>query len=297
MRSNRLYIYFFMKYNYYILFLILFNVVSLSIVAQNENALKNVNTILEKAFDDDQNTRDSIIALQTRNDINTAEYRNLSIEMNKYDSINQLIVFPILDKYGWLGQPKVSEKACRSYFYIIQHAQIDKQLKYYQQVMQAYRAKYISSSEYAMFVDRVNVKQNKFQKYATQTEIDQLGNMTLYPVIDIDRLDYRRSKIGIEPIYSELKKSFSILNVCQDDKVLIFRIMDKNQTKGISDVDIFINGKLVGKSNDKGLFQCKIAKKTQSSIIAFKKNNVSKEKKYVIKDHNDFSNLYIVWNE
>ena len=73
--------------------------------------------------------------------------------------------------------------------------------------------------------------------------------------------------------------------------------MDKNQTKGISDVDIFINGKLVGKSNDKGLFQCKIAKKTQSSIIAFKKNNVSKEKKYVIKDHNDFSNLYIVWNE
>jgi len=297
MRSNRLYIYFFMKYNYYILFLILFNVVSLSIVAQNENALKNVNTILEKAFDDDQNTRDSIIILQTRNDINTAEYRNLSIEMNKYDSINQLIVFPILDKYGWLGQPKVSEKACRSYFYIIQHAQIDKQLKYYQQVMQAYRAKYISSSEYAMFVDRVNVKQNKFQKYATQTEIDQLGNMTLYPVIDIDRLDYRRSKIGIEPIYSELKKSFSILNVCQDDKVLIFRIMDKNQTKGISDVDVFINGKLVGKSNDKGLFQCKIAKKTQSSIIAFKKNNVSKEKKYVIKDHNDFSNLYIVWNE
>ena len=297
MRSNRLYIYFFMKYNYYILFLILFNVVSLSIVAQNENALKNVNTILEKAFDDDQNTRDSIIILQTRNDINTAEYRNLSIEMNKYDSINQLIVFPILDKYGWLGQPKVSEKACRSYFYIIQHAQIDKQLKYYQQVMQAYRAKYISSSEYAMFVDRVNVRQNKFQKYATQTELDQLGNETLYPVIDINRLDYRLSKMGLEPIYGELSNLYSILNVCKDDKVLIFRIMNKNQTKGISDVDIFINDKLVGKSNDKGLFQCKIVRKARSINIALKKDNVKKEKKYVVKDSDDFSNLYIVWNE
>ena len=286
-----------MKYNYYILFLILFNVVSLSIVAQNENALKNVNTILEKAFDDDQNTRDTIIVLQKRNDINTAEYRNMLIRMNKHDSINQLKVFPILDKYGWLGKPKVSEKACRSYFYIIQHAQIDKQLKYYRQVMQAYRAKYISSSEYAMFVDRVNVRQNKFQKYATQTELDQLGNETLYPVIDINRLDYRLSKMGLEPIYGELSNLYSILNVCKDDKVLIFRIMNKNQTKGISDVDIFINDKLVGKSNDKGLFQCKIAKKTQSSIIAFKKNNVSKEKKYVIKDRNDFSNLYMVWNE
>ena len=286
-----------MKYNYYILFLILFNVVSLSIVAQNENALKNVNTILEKAFDDDQNTRDTIIVLQKRNDTNTAEYRNMLIRMNKHDSINQLKVFPILDKYGWLGKPKVSEKACRSYFYIIQHAQIDKQLKYYRRVMQAYRAKYISSSEYAMFVDRVNVRQNKFQKYATQTELDQLGNETLYPVIDINRLDYRLSKMGMDPIYGELSNLYSILNVCKDDKVLIFRIMNKNQTKGISDVDIFINDKLVGKSNDKGLFQCKIAKKVQSINIVLKKNNVSKEKKYVIKDHNDFSNLYIVWNE
>ena len=297
MRSNRLYIYFFMKYNYYILFLILFNVVSLSIVAQNENALKNVNTILEKAFDDDQNTRDTISVLQKRNDTNTAEYRNMLIRMNKHDSINQLIVFPILDKYGWLGQPKVSEKACRSYFYIIQHAQIDKQLKYYQQVMLAYRAKYISSSEFAMFVDRVNVKQNKFQKYATQTELDQLGNETLYPVIDINRLDYRLSKMGLEPIYGELSNLYSILNVCKDDKVLIFRIMNKNQTKGISDVDVFINGKLVGKSNDKGLFQCKIVRKARSINIALKKDNVKKEKKYVVKDSDDFSNLYIVWNE
>ena len=136
-----------MKYKYYILFLILFNVIIASIVAQNKNTLKIVNTILEKAYDDDQNSRDSIVVMQNRNDINTAEYKKLFIEMNNHDSINQLIVFPILDKYGWLGQPKVSEKACRSYFYIIQHAQIDKQLKYYQQVMQAYRAKYISSSE------------------------------------------------------------------------------------------------------------------------------------------------------
>jgi len=45
------------------------------------------------------------------------------------------------------------------------------------------------------------------------------------------------------------------------------------------------------------LFQCKIAKKTQSIIIALKKNDVSKEKKYVVKDNDDFSNLYIVWNE
>jgi len=269
----------------------------LSIVAQNENALKNVNTILEKAFDDDQNTRDTIIVLQKRNDINTAEYRNMLIRMNKHDSINQLKVFPILDKYGWLGKPKVSEKACRSYFYIIQHAQIDKQLKYYQQVMQAYRAKYISSSEYAMFVDRVNVRQNKFQKYATQTELDQLGNETLYPVIDINRLDYRLSKMGLEPIYGELSNLYSILNVCKDDKVLIFRIMNKNQTKGISDVDIFINDKLVGKSNDKGLFQCKIVRKARSINIALKKDNVKKEKKYVVKDSDDFSNLYIVWNE
>jgi len=286
-----------MKRNYYILFLILFDVVSLSIVAQNENALKNVNTILEKAFDDDQNIRDSIIVLQKSNDINTAEYRNLSIEMNKIDSINQLRVFPILDKYGWLGQPKVSEKACRSYFYIIQHAQIDRQLKYYRQVMQAYRAKYISSSEYAKFVDRVNVRQHKFQKYATQTELDQLGNETLYPVIDINRLDYRLSKIGLEPIYGELCSLYTILNVCKDDRALIFRIMNHNQTKGISDVDVFINDKFIGKSNDKGLFQCKIAKKMQSIIIVLKKNNIKKEKKYVVKDTNDFSDLYVVWNE
>ena len=133
--------------------MILFNLIDASLVAQNKNTLKNVNTILEKAYDDDQNSRDSIVVLQKRNDVNSAEYRNLLIEMNKQDTMNQLIVFPILDKYGWLGQPKVSEKACRSFFYIIQHAQIDKQLKYFQQVMHAYSSKYISSTEYAMFID------------------------------------------------------------------------------------------------------------------------------------------------
>jgi hypothetical protein len=286
-----------MKYKYSILFLILFNVIDASLLAQNKYTLKNINTILEKAYDDDQNSRDSIVVLQKRNDVNSAEYRNLLIEMNKQDSINQLIVFPILDKYGWLGQPKVSEKACRSYFYIIQHAQIDKQIKYYQQVMHAYSAKYISSSEYAMFVDRVNIKQNKFQEYATQTEIDQSGNVTLYPVIDINRLDDRRSKIGLEPIYGELRNLYSILNVCKDDKALIFHIMNQNQTKGISDVEVFINDKLVGKSNDTGMFQCKIAKTTQSIIIALKKNNIKKEKKYVVKENDDFSDLYFVWKE
>ncbi|ADQ79484.1 hypothetical protein Palpr_1338 [Paludibacter propionicigenes WB4] len=271
--------------------------ISMPMLAQNKNIQKNINEILEKAFDDDQNVRDSIIILQKRNEINTVEYRHLSIEMTKLDSINQLKVFPILDKYGWLGKPKVSEKACRSFFYIIQHAKIDKQLKYYQQVMQAYRAKYISAFEYAIFVDRVNVKQNKFQQYATQTELDQLGNETLYPVIEINRLDDRLSKIGLEPSFVELSNLYTILNVCKDDKVLIFHIMNKNQTKGVSDVDIFINDKFVGKSNDKGLFQCKIVKKTQSINIALKKDNVKKEKKYVMKDSDDFSNLYIIWNE
>jgi len=70
-----------------------------------------------------------------------------------------------------------------------------------------------------------------------------------------------------------------------------------NQTKGISDVDVFIDDKLVGKSNDKGLFQCKIAKTMQSIMIVLKKSNVKKEKKYVVKDNDDFTNFNIVWNE
>ena len=48
-------------------------------------------------------------------------------------------------------------------------------------------------------VDRINMKENKPQVYGTQFTKDQKGKIKVYKVINMESLDKRRAKFGLEP--------------------------------------------------------------------------------------------------
>ena len=243
-----------------VLFFSVLNILTSVVEAQTTTQLKDINTVLEQAFDNDQNVRDSSIMILEKHGVFSSEYKNALLRMNEQDSINQSIVFPILDKYGWLGNAKVSHKACNAFFYVIQHAGLASQIKYSQKVKEAFHLRYINPYEYSIFVDRLNIKQNKYQIYGSQTEFDQSGNTFLYPVLDIKHLDKQLKKLGLKPKYKELEKDFQLLNVKEKDKVVMVWVKDKTMTKPIANVNLYVNGKFVGKTDDKGFFQGKLKK-------------------------------------
>lgn len=240
------------------LFLFIFSFLGSVVKSQTKTELKEINIILEQTLDKDQNTRDYLDTVLDRYGAISPEYRKALLEMNKQDTVNQSIVFPILDKYGWIGNEKISNKACSAFFYVIQHSDLDSQIKYQQRIKEAFNLKYINPYEYSIFIDRLNVRQNKYQTYGSQNELDQLGNKILYPVLDIKHLDKRLEKLGLEPKYKELEEEYQLLNVNKKDKVFIVRTMDKSMTQPVSNVNLYVNDKFIGKTDDKGILQCKL---------------------------------------
>lgn len=273
-----------------IFFLFVLSLFSSVVKSQINAELKEINSVLEQALDNDQNIRESYGLILEKYGVNSLEFQKVCIEMIEQDSINQSIVFPILDKYGWLGKEKISDKACNSFFYIIQHADLKSQIKYCQKVEQAYHLKYIRPYEYSIFIDRLNIKQNKFQLYGSQTEFDQSGNVFLYPVSDIKHLDKRLEKLELEPRYKELEKDFQLLNVKEKDKVVMVWVKDKTMTKPIPNLDLYVNEKFVGKTDEKGFFQGKL-KKMKFPFVLYVVYNDKKIKQIPSSD-GDFYKFY-----
>lgn len=138
--------------------------------------------ILEEVYDKDQESRE--------------DYK----KQRKIDEENLKIVEDILDKYGWLSSDQVGDKASYALFLVIQHANLDIKLKYYDLIKKS-----VDKIDFAFFEDRVLLEEGKKQLYGTQLKyIDD--KYELEEIEDIDNLDKRRKEVGLEPIKEYLKK-------------------------------------------------------------------------------------------
>ena len=75
------------------------------------------NRILEGVYDRDQAAREWTIGMTSHSADEIAEYSN---EMKRIDSLNQAIVFSILDKEGWPSH--LSDKANHAIWLVIDHS-------------------------------------------------------------------------------------------------------------------------------------------------------------------------------
>ena len=176
-----------------------------ALVKQNKerkeaNLNKPLVALLEKIMDDDQAPRKNISIVEKKYGYNSEEMKKLWKEIGEKDSINEIKIADILDKYGWLGPDVVGESGSTTLFLVVQHADIKMQEKYLPMLRDAVKNNKASASDLALLEDRVALRQRRKQIYGSQIHSDPNGHPWVSPLEDPDNVDKRRAAVGLGPI-------------------------------------------------------------------------------------------------
>ncbi|MBC3861504.1 hypothetical protein H8K32_05270 [Undibacterium jejuense] len=162
------------------------------------------NTILAKKYAqmyrDDQALRGryiNILEMENRKEnIDFKEKEQLEIEITKTDDANEIELDKLIGLCGWPGNLD-GNRASLSALAIIQHADLDYQLRHFAMVKAANQRREIPSDRFVLLVDRILVRQGKLQLYGTEFEY---GSNNVAPIEDPKNLNARRKKMGLPPI-------------------------------------------------------------------------------------------------
>lgn len=167
------------------------------------------NRILEEVYDNDQTAREWTKGMSS---LTADEIEAYATEMERVDSLNQAIVFEILDKDGWPSN--LSNKANQAIWIVIDHSNLAFQRKYLYLVKEKAEECILEKADYAILNDRVLMGEGKPQIYGTQikmnaTIVDDVIAMQffLWPVENPIVLDSLRNTMGLSPIKEYLQNS------------------------------------------------------------------------------------------
>ena len=114
---------------------------------------------------------------------------------------NQRDLEVLIEQKGW---PKISDvggTASNMAFLIIQHSDLNKQKKYLPTIEKLCKEKEASWQSYALMYDRIQVGENKPQKYGSQvTYNEQTKAYELFPLEDDTKVEQWRKEIGMIPL-------------------------------------------------------------------------------------------------
>lgn len=170
---------------------------TLSSFGQDKVIVDSLKIVLENVYKSDQEPRMVADSLEKKYSFTSPLVREHGVSISKQDSINKNIVSSILDRYGWLSARETSENANEALFLVVQHADLSTQLKYLPLLKEAVQKGKAKSANYALLIDRTNMKQGKFQVYGSQISGDANGNFYIYPIIDEPNVNIRRMSMGL----------------------------------------------------------------------------------------------------
>lgn len=127
-------------------------------------------------------------------------------EEERTDSLNRVIVDSLLQN-GW--PEGLSEQSNQTIWLIIDHGDVEYQERYLPLIEQQAMRGIISLADYATLSDRVNVRRQRPQRYATQTGYTQRDGETftyVYPIEDIAKLDSLRLSVGLDSMHIYLRQ-------------------------------------------------------------------------------------------
>lgn len=186
------------------------------------NLNKPLVACLDSIYQEDQQYRQQISAVENKSGWNSAEMNALWAVINKKDSINLVMVKKILDERGWLGPDVIGDQGNSTLFLVIQHSNIITQEKYLPMMREAVQKRNARPSELALLEDRVALGTGKMQIYGSQVSQDpQTGKYYVLPLIDPDNVDKRRAEVGLGPIQDYISSWGMTWNVEEYKKQLL----------------------------------------------------------------------------
>jgi hypothetical protein len=174
-----------------------------------DNKYKDVIDQLVIIDNDDLKYRIQVQELGEKYGLFSKEMDAVWLLMNKTDSINQVKVKTILDKYGWLGISKIGNQCSSTLYRVIQHSDLNTQEKYLPLIREAVKNKEAKPRDLATLEDRVALRQGKKQIYGTQIGQDKKSlKYYVSPLEDPDNVDKRRAQVELEPLSKVLESYF-----------------------------------------------------------------------------------------
>lgn len=258
--------------------------------AQEADKLSEVNSALEKIMDADQNVRGKFnYALDNFGD-NSPEFILATKNLNVSDSINQKQIDSIFHHYGWLTPPVVSEKASKAYFYVIQHGQYEFQKKYKSAVILAFENGVIDRQEFNFFIDRLAIREQKYQKYGTQIMTDNIGNNYFVPI----DTTHNSTSHFLKEIELKMKNKDFILFSNPDCITLFVHAFNPDTNEPVSSINVYLDDKKIGMTNVRGFFQILITREKGESLLTVTDANGGKKQSKRLKFHEqiDFFDTY-----
>jgi len=123
----------------------------------------------------------------------------LQKELQFLDSISFSKITHIIDVFDYPSRA-IAGESNNIPFYIISFAPVLIKEKYLNQLILAADRDDISWKSLAYFIDKLKVAKGEKQIYGTQGSYDKEFNYTMFPVIDPEKLNERRARVGLENI-------------------------------------------------------------------------------------------------
>ncbi|GCC50667.1 hypothetical protein SanaruYs_08850 [Chryseotalea sanaruensis] len=158
-------------------------------------------TQLHLIREDDQKYRAQLESIQTNYGWESKEMKDLWKIIEKKDSLNLIKIEAILGKYGWLGSEIIGESGNSTLFLVIQHSDIETQVKYLPMMRDAVKNGKAKASSLALLEDRVALRLGNKQIYGSQVSWNMKTNeYYILPLDDPDNVDKRRAAVGLQPL-------------------------------------------------------------------------------------------------
>ena len=180
--------------------------------AQDKSKLdKNLISILDTIFNKDQNQLNEIYRIHDEFGFDSNENEEANEVYRKNHLVHLNKIETILKERGWLGADIVGDQGNETFFLIIQHSELEIQLKYLPMMREAARRGDVVPRNLAHLEDRIASKTEKLQVYGTTLKrYPESGIIDVWPIIDPENVDKRRTSVGLEPIAEVLKNRFEL---------------------------------------------------------------------------------------
>ncbi|WP_375581025.1 DUF6624 domain-containing protein [Marivirga tractuosa] len=188
--------------NHLVLILSIFFIVSIPSYSQNQS---------DSDFKEEVKTIEklTIKSLKLRQQVNPeSEDQELIKEMNILDSTLLHKVTLFLNEYGWKSKKEIGELANMGLILAIQHSSKEEMESFKEIIEKAYQEDKIEKSSYALYVDRLKVRNGLPQIYGTQYYYDEKSaSLRFNEIEDFENVNKRRRKVGLSKIEKYAKQN------------------------------------------------------------------------------------------
>jgi hypothetical protein len=158
-------------------------------------------SFLEEIYDKDQTMRIELDTIRAEHGNNSEAEKNHWKKIQLQDSLNFKAVDSIVSKYGWLGVDLIGKKANSALFLVIQHSKPQHQNNYILILKKAFEEGKINPYDYALFYDRVTLRETEKQLYGSQVGMNHLTEkFFLFPISNVQKIDSLRGTVGLDSI-------------------------------------------------------------------------------------------------